>query len=92
LDVASVGGARALRLEAGRIAPGSWADLVALDLGHPALAGWTEGTLAALVALSAPVAVVTDVWVGGARRVEAGRHVLDDVAAAAFRRVAARVG
>jgi formimidoylglutamate deiminase len=83
-------GARALGIEAGVIAPGAWADLVAVDLDHPALAGWSEATLAAHLALAAPAAAVADVWVGGVRRVEGGRHRLDGEAAAAFARIVAR--
>lgn len=37
LDVATLNGARALGVEAGLIAPGLWADFVALDLTAPAL-------------------------------------------------------
>jgi formimidoylglutamate deiminase len=36
---ATVGGAAALGVPAGRIAPGAWADLVALDVNAPALGG-----------------------------------------------------
>jgi cytosine/adenosine deaminase-related metal-dependent hydrolase len=42
---ATEGGATALGVDAGRIAPGRWADLVALDLTAPTLAGWTPETL-----------------------------------------------
>jgi len=91
LELAAENGARALRIDAGRLAPGALADIVAIDLEHPALAGWSDDSLAALLALCAPAAVVSDVWVGGVRRVEQRRHALDDDAAAAFRRVAARV-
>jgi cytosine/adenosine deaminase-related metal-dependent hydrolase len=42
---ATEGGAASLGVEAGRIAPGCWADLVALDLTAPTLAGWTPETL-----------------------------------------------
>ena len=42
---ATEGGARSLGLPVGRIAEGSWADFVAVDLGVPALAGWTDETL-----------------------------------------------
>jgi len=42
---ATEGGARALGLDAGQIAPGFWADFVAIDLAAPALAGWTDETL-----------------------------------------------
>jgi formimidoylglutamate deiminase len=39
LVAATAGGARALGLPAGEIAPGRWADLLLLDLDHPSLAG-----------------------------------------------------
>ncbi len=91
LELAAESGARALRIDAGRLAPGALADIVAIDLEHPALAGWSDDSLAALLALCAPAAVVSDVWVGGVRRIEQRRHVLDDDAAAAFQRVAARM-
>ncbi len=42
---ATVNGARALRVSAGEIAPGAAADLLALDLDAPGLAGWTPETL-----------------------------------------------
>lgn len=64
-------GARALGLESGLIEAGRPADLVAVDLDHPALAGHRRDTLAACLALSASASVVTDVWV-------AGRHVVQD--------------
>jgi formimidoylglutamate deiminase len=43
--MATTGGARALGVDAGRIAAGAWADFMTLDLGHPSLAGWTAETL-----------------------------------------------
>nr|PZN90592.1 MAG: formimidoylglutamate deiminase [bacterium] len=91
-ELATESGARALRIDAGRLAPGALADIVAIDLEHPALAGWTDDSLASLLALCAPASVVSDVWVGGVRRIEQRRHVLDDDAAATFRRVAERLG
>jgi formimidoylglutamate deiminase len=39
LAAATAGGARALGLPAGEIAPGRWADLLLLDRDHPSLAG-----------------------------------------------------
>jgi formimidoylglutamate deiminase len=45
LRAATAGGARALGLPCGELAPGCWADLVAVDLGHPSLAGWEPATL-----------------------------------------------
>lgn len=47
LSIAAEGGAAALSIEAGRIETGRWADLAALDLGHPALAGAEPDALAA---------------------------------------------
>lgn len=91
MHAGTAGGARALGIDAGRIEPGALADLVAIDLAHPSLAGWSADTLAAMLALSAPAAVVMDVWVGGRRRIEQGRHAAEAEAAAAFRRVAAQL-
>jgi formimidoylglutamate deiminase len=86
--MATAAGARSLRLDAGRIAPGALADLVALDLGHHSLAGWTEDTLAAMVSLSATPDIVRDVWVGGARRLEERAHAAEEEITARFRAVA----
>jgi len=62
-----------LRLEAGRVAPGLLADLVAVDLAHPSLHPPTDLLKSVVYALS-PQAV-TDVWVHGERVVSAGRLV-----------------
>ncbi|HEX6940298.1 MAG TPA: formimidoylglutamate deiminase [Longimicrobiales bacterium] len=91
LELATESGARSLRLDAGRLEAGRLADFIAIDLDHPTLAGWTPETLPAILTLSAPPDVVTDVWVGGVRRLDSRRHPLDAEAAAAFREVAARV-
>jgi 5-methylthioadenosine/S-adenosylhomocysteine deaminase len=60
-----------LGLEAGRVAPGALADLVAVDLAHPSLHPRTDLLKSVVYALS-PQAV-RDVWVHGARVVEDGR-------------------
>jgi formimidoylglutamate deiminase len=91
LEMATSTGARALRLPAGRIEEAAWADFVAIDLQHRALEGWNDETLAATLALSAPPAVVSDVWVGGVQRVQGGRHRLDRESASAFRAVSSRI-
>lgn len=91
LEAATSAGAASLRLEAGAIAPGLLADLVAVDLEHHALAGTSGDLLAATLALSAPRDVVCDVWVGGVRRVRERRHELLAEAVSAFRRCAARL-
>lgn len=45
LEMATVRGAAALGIDAGRIAPGCHADFVSIDLTAPALAGFEPGTL-----------------------------------------------
>lgn len=91
LSMGTVAGARSLRLEVGDIAEGALADLVAIDLEHPSLEGWSTDSLPALLALSAPADVITDVWVGGVQRITARRHVADESAAAGFRARARRL-
>jgi formimidoylglutamate deiminase len=71
LRYGTVDGARALKVDAGEIAEGKLADLIAIDLEQIQLHGWTDDTLDAMLALSAsgPL-VVTDTWVGGKRAVK----------------------
>ncbi|HUP49760.1 MAG TPA: amidohydrolase family protein, partial [Thermoanaerobaculia bacterium] len=88
LECATATGARALGLPAGRIAEGALADFVAIDLGHRTLAGWDDTCLAALITLSAPTEIVTDVWINGVRQVQDGRHALEEEAARDFDKVA----
>ncbi|MGH7502517.1 MAG: formimidoylglutamate deiminase [Longimicrobiales bacterium] len=90
LAAATETGARSLRIDAGRFAAGALADFLAIDLGHRALAGWQDETLAACLVLSAPVNVVSDVWVGGVQRIRGGHHRLDAESQTAFARVARR--
>jgi cytosine/adenosine deaminase-related metal-dependent hydrolase len=62
--------------EAGRIAPGAPADLVAVSLGSVALAGHRRETLLESVIFCAGARDVTDVIVGGRRIVSGSRHQL----------------
>ena len=87
LECATASGARALGLPAGRIAEGALADFVAIDLEHRCLAGWDDSSLGALITLSAPTEIVSDVWVNGVRQVQDGRHALEEEAARDFDRV-----
>ncbi|HYO13058.1 MAG TPA: formimidoylglutamate deiminase [Thermoanaerobaculia bacterium] len=64
-DAATVGGARALDVPAGRIEAGRWADLVAIDLASPSLAGWTPETLLDALTFGATESVVAATCVGG---------------------------
>jgi formimidoylglutamate deiminase len=65
LRAATLGGAGALGLDAGAIAPGAWADLVAVDLNAPALAGWDAATLVEALVFGAGDEVVAATCVGG---------------------------
>jgi formimidoylglutamate deiminase len=89
LAMATSAGARALQLDAGEIGTSKLADLVAIDLRHPSLAGWRDDTLAAMVALSATPDIVRDVWVGGRQRLRDRRHQGEAEITEAFRAVAA---
>lgn len=57
------GGARLLRIDAGDIAPGRLADLVAVDLGHPSL--HPRSNLLKNVVYAMSPQAITDVWVHG---------------------------
>ncbi len=74
----TAGGARILGLDAGTIAAGRLADLVALDLDHASLSPPTALLKSIVYALS-PQAI-TDVWVHGRRVVEEGRLTTVDPA------------
>jgi formimidoylglutamate deiminase len=65
LRAATLGGARALGLPCGELAPGCWADLVAIDLEHPALAGWEPETLLAALVFGAGDDAIAATAVGG---------------------------
>jgi formimidoylglutamate deiminase len=65
LEAATAGGAKALGVEAGRIAPGLWADFAAIDLESPLIAGWTPETLLESVIFGATEEVVAATCVGG---------------------------
>jgi 5-methylthioadenosine/S-adenosylhomocysteine deaminase len=71
------GGAELLGLEAGAIAPGMLADLVAVDLGHASLHPPSDLLKSVVYAMS-PQAV-TDVWVHGREVVRGGRLVTADL-------------
>ena len=83
---AVAGGAQALGRRTGRIAPGWLADLVALDLDHPALAGrprdaWIDAWLFA--GNSTPV---RDVMVAGRWVIRDGHHPLEQPVVDRYRR------
>jgi formimidoylglutamate deiminase len=72
LAAATVGGAAALGLEAGRIAPGAWADLVAVDLGAPALRDIPPERMLDGIVFGAGNEAIVGTWVGGRWRPTGG--------------------
>jgi formimidoylglutamate deiminase len=73
LAAATEGGAQALKLPAGRIEPGYWADLVALDLSAPPLAELPADGLLEGIIFGAGNEVVSGTFVGGRWRATVGR-------------------
>ncbi|HVS01045.1 MAG TPA: amidohydrolase family protein, partial [Thermoanaerobaculia bacterium] len=62
---ATAGGARALGIDAGRIAPDAWADFTAIDLEAPTLAGWEPDTLLESLVFGAAEEAVAATCVAG---------------------------
>ena len=58
-------GAAALGIQAGGIAPGMLADLVAIDLHHPSLDGWNPRDLLDVLFFGASSDVIAGAWVNG---------------------------
>ncbi len=87
---AAQGGAQALGVPAG-IAVGHAADIVSLDLDHPAFAGTDDATLLDRWIFAARAGSVDSVWRAGAKRVEKGRHVDAEAIGAAYRACVARL-
>lgn len=84
------GGAQALGVPAG-LAVGHVADIVSLDLDHPAFAGTDDATLLDRWIFAARAGAVDSVWRAGAKRVEKGRHLDADAIAVAYRACVARL-
>ena len=72
LAAATTGGAAALAVPAGRIAPGHWADLVAIDLRHPSLLDVPAARLLDALVFGAGNEVIAGTWVGGRWRATGG--------------------
>ena len=73
LAAATTGGARALAVPAGRIAPGCWADFVAVDLGAPPLADLPHDRLLAALVFGAGNGAIAGTYVGGKWRASGAR-------------------
>jgi formimidoylglutamate deiminase len=88
-DEACAGGAAAAGRDAGAIAPGRLADLVALDPGHTDLEGLAGDTLLDSWIFAGDDRMVQDVVAAGRHVVTGGRHVAHDRIVAAYRRAVA---
>jgi 5-methylthioadenosine/S-adenosylhomocysteine deaminase len=79
--MATINGARALGLaeQIGSLQPGKWADLIAVDLDHPATQP-VHNPLSQLV-YAASREQVSDVWVGGQPLLELGQFTRAEVGA-----------
>ncbi|MGB3316911.1 MAG: formimidoylglutamate deiminase [Albidovulum sp.] len=82
---AAAGGARAMGREAGAIATGDWADLVAIDSTHPTLCALNEAQLLDGLVFAAPDGLITDLWSAGRHAVRGGRHIARDRVVPAYR-------
>ena len=91
-DAVCAGGAQALQRDGGRIEPGAWADLVALDLSGPDMAARQGDTLLDTWVFACDDRLVRDVWSAGRHMVQDGRHIHRDRITTAYRSVMARLG
>jgi formiminoglutamate deiminase len=90
-EAAARGGSAALGAAGAVLAPGAPADMVSLDPAHPALLErHGDGILDAWI-FAARTSPVECVWVGGRKRVEAGRHREREAIIARSRRRIARL-
>lgn len=85
-DTALAGGARALGRQAGAIAPGMLADLLALDLSRSSLVGLDGDRLLDGWLFAGGNDTVSDVWSAGRHMVRDGRHVRRDAIVARYRK------
>ncbi|WP_112323425.1 formimidoylglutamate deiminase [Oceanibium sediminis] len=82
---AAQGGAQALGRDAGQIADGKLADLVAIDTNAPTLCALSREQLLDGLVFAAKDTVVTDVWSAGRHMVRGGRHINRDAVAERYR-------
>ncbi|MGI9369534.1 MAG: formimidoylglutamate deiminase [Ruegeria sp.] len=75
---AARGGAQALGRDAGEIAVGRLADLVAINREHPTLCALQDHQLLDGLCFAASDSVVTDLWSAGRHMVQDGRHIARD--------------
>jgi len=88
---AARGGAQALGREAGEIAPGRLADLVAIDSTDPTLCALTSDQILDGLCFAAKDTVVTDLWSAGRHNVTGGQHVARDAVVSRYRHAIANL-
>ena len=84
-DAVCAGGAQAAGRVSGAIAPGHWADLMALDAEHFDLAGHPGDMALDTWIFAGDDRMVRDVWSAGRHMVQEGRHVARDQIVQAYR-------
>lgn len=89
MDAAATGGAQAAGRGSGQIAPGAWADLLALDTAHPDLEGLSGDTALDTFVFAGGRDMVTDVWSAGRHMVQTGQHIRRGAIIRAYRRAVA---
>lgn len=91
-EAAAKGGAQAGGRDAGRIAPGAWADLVALEDDNRWLCNREgDAALDSLIFGGGGQACIRDVWSAGRHVVTEGRHFRHDAVIANFKRTMTRL-
>jgi formimidoylglutamate deiminase len=85
-DGAVRGGAQAAGRRSGIIAPGAWADLLALDTTCVDLAGRSGDTLLDSFIFAGDDRMVADVWSAGRHMVQNGRHIRREAILERYRR------
>jgi len=88
---AVAGGAQAAGRATGAIAPGMWADLLALDGAHVDLEGRQGDDVLDAWVFAGDDRMVRDVWSAGRHLVQGGRHVARGPIEAAYRATMARL-
>ena len=82
---AAMGGAQAMARDAGEIAVGKLADLVAIDSTAPALCALADDQLLDGLVFAAKDNVVTDLWSAGRYQVRKGKHIERDAILATYK-------
>ena len=83
-DSATSGGAQAIGRDAGSLAVGRFADVMALDANASSLLGTENDQILDAWIFAADDRLVTDVWSAGRHLVKEGRHIRRDVITASY--------